>query len=250
MVTNHGHTFPTGSSGPGARRAPSRPARVGERLSDGPRGPRASTRAAPGDARAGRDRSDRRGAFRGAESGRLECPASARLAITRYDPSHVPGRSARRAAQRHRGRHHHPMRPHACGGSRALSGPCQHIRVPGRDGGPPVRLPPAQQPGSRARSSVPESPKCPRREIASKEIRSAVASTSRKLSSAIFHGAVDCFNSRASHRSCAAVRSVLVGRGDWVRLPLPPNRTGGSPASGSPVDGWPRARTDRRPHGL
>jgi hypothetical protein len=33
---------------------------------------------------------------------------------------------------------------------------------------------------------------------------------------------------------------IGVGRTDWYRSPLPPNRTGGSPASGSPVDGYPR----------
>src|SRR5690242_16838498 len=32
---------------------------------------------------------------------------------------------------------------------------------------------------------------------------------------------------------------IGVGSRDWVRDPLPPNRTGGSPASGSPVDGSP-----------
>src|SRR6516165_4536336 len=38
---------------------------------------------------------------------------------------------------------------------------------------------------------------------------------------------------------------IGVGRTDWVRSPLPPNRTGGSPASGSPVDGSPaRGLTD------
>src|SRR5689334_5481205 len=33
---------------------------------------------------------------------------------------------------------------------------------------------------------------------------------------------------------------IGVGRDDWFRLPLPPNRTGGSPASGSPVEESPR----------
>src|SRR5512139_724942 len=32
---------------------------------------------------------------------------------------------------------------------------------------------------------------------------------------------------------------IGVGRAEWLRLPLPPNRTGGSPASGSPVSGSP-----------
>ena len=32
---------------------------------------------------------------------------------------------------------------------------------------------------------------------------------------------------------------IGVGRADWLRLPLPPNRAGGSPAHGSPVDGSP-----------
>ena len=31
---------------------------------------------------------------------------------------------------------------------------------------------------------------------------------------------------------------IGVGRPDWVRAPLPPNRAGGSPAHGSPVDGY------------
>src|SRR5215472_12382492 len=39
--------------------------------------------------------------------------------------------------------------------------------------------------------------------------------------------------------------TIGVGRTDWVRSPLPPNRTGGSPASSSPVDGSPaRGLTD------
>ena len=33
---------------------------------------------------------------------------------------------------------------------------------------------------------------------------------------------------------------IGVGRADWFRLLPPPNRTGGSPASGSPVGGSPR----------
>jgi len=32
---------------------------------------------------------------------------------------------------------------------------------------------------------------------------------------------------------------IGVGATDWFRPPLPPNRTGGSPAYGSPVDGLP-----------
>src|SRR5260370_38673245 len=44
---------------------------------------------------------------------------------------------------------------------------------------------------------------------------------------------------------------IGVGRADWIRLPLPPNRTCGSPASGSPVDGLTFKRThqpaQRRP---
>jgi hypothetical protein len=39
---------------------------------------------------------------------------------------------------------------------------------------------------------------------------------------------------------------IGVGRADWIRLPLPPNRTGGFPASGSPVGGSPpRGLTDQ-----
>src|SRR5437867_11245483 len=37
---------------------------------------------------------------------------------------------------------------------------------------------------------------------------------------------------------------IGVGRNDWFHSPLPPNRTGGSPASGSPVDGSPRGGLD------
>src|SRR6266508_2425065 len=37
---------------------------------------------------------------------------------------------------------------------------------------------------------------------------------------------------------------IGVGRADWFRLPLPPNRTGGSPASGSPVGGLTFERID------
>jgi len=43
---------------------------------------------------------------------------------------------------------------------------------------------------------------------------------------------------------------IGVGRDDWFRLPLPPNRTGGSPASGSPVGGLTHEGTGRREHGL
>ena len=42
---------------------------------------------------------------------------------------------------------------------------------------------------------------------------------------------------------------IGVGRADWSRLPLPPNRTGGFPASGSPVDGLTFMRVDRPKHG-
>src|SRR5271157_4439639 len=39
---------------------------------------------------------------------------------------------------------------------------------------------------------------------------------------------------------------IGVGRADWFRSPLPPNRTGGSPASGSPVGGFTsKKRIDR-----
>ena len=40
-------------------------------------------------------------------------------------------------------------------------------------------------------------------------------------------------------RGPKAPRLIGVGRPDWVRAPLPPNRAGGSPAHGSPVDGSP-----------
>ena len=36
------------------------------------------------------------------------------------------------------------------------------------------------------------------------------------------------------------VVEIGVGRTHWVESPLPPNRTGGSPASGSLVDGSPQ----------
>ena len=38
---------------------------------------------------------------------------------------------------------------------------------------------------------------------------------------------------------------IGVGRAEWSRSPLPPNRTGGSPASGSPVGGLTSERIDR-----
>ena len=38
---------------------------------------------------------------------------------------------------------------------------------------------------------------------------------------------------------------IGVGRTEWSRSPLPPNRTGGSPASGSPVGGLTSKRIDR-----
>ena len=34
---------------------------------------------------------------------------------------------------------------------------------------------------------------------------------------------------------------IEVGKSHWIAIPLPPNRTGGSPASGSPVDCYCRA---------
>jgi len=40
---------------------------------------------------------------------------------------------------------------------------------------------------------------------------------------------------------------IGVARVDWFRLPLPPNRTGGSPASGFPVGGLTAERIDRPP---
>src|SRR5262245_39433405 len=42
---------------------------------------------------------------------------------------------------------------------------------------------------------------------------------------------------------------IGVGRTDWFRLPLPPNRIGGSPASGSPVGGFTSERIDKLAHG-
>src|SRR5258708_22479650 len=39
---------------------------------------------------------------------------------------------------------------------------------------------------------------------------------------------------------------IGVGRPHWFAAPLPPNRTGGSPASGSPVDGSPSRGLTRR----
>ena len=43
---------------------------------------------------------------------------------------------------------------------------------------------------------------------------------------------------------------IGVGRTDWIRFPLPPNRTGGFPASGSPVDGFTLEWVDLPDHGL
>jgi hypothetical protein len=40
------------------------------------------------------------------------------------------------------------------------------------------------------------------------------------------------------------VRTIGVGKADWFRPPLPPNRTGGFPASGSPVSGFTSMRID------
>ena len=42
---------------------------------------------------------------------------------------------------------------------------------------------------------------------------------------------------------------IGVGRTDWTRFPLPPNRTGGFPASGSPVDGFTPEGVDTPPDG-
>src|ERR1700692_4767664 len=43
---------------------------------------------------------------------------------------------------------------------------------------------------------------------------------------------------------------IGVGRTDWIRSPLPPNRTCGSPASGSPVGGFTSERIDGPGHRL
>src|SRR6266700_1488345 len=43
---------------------------------------------------------------------------------------------------------------------------------------------------------------------------------------------------------------IGVGRAHWFELPLPPNRTCGFPASGSPVGGLTCERTDEPRHGL
>jgi hypothetical protein len=42
---------------------------------------------------------------------------------------------------------------------------------------------------------------------------------------------------------------IGVGKADWIRPPLPPNRTCRSPASGSPVDGFTSERIDGPRHG-
>ena len=44
--------------------------------------------------------------------------------------------------------------------------------------------------------------------------------------------------------------STAAGKVHWIELPLPPNRTGGFPASGSPVDGVTFVRIDRPTDGL
>ncbi|MFH1708226.1 MAG: hypothetical protein ABIF71_09955, partial [Planctomycetota bacterium] len=45
-------------------------------------------------------------------------------------------------------------------------------------------------------------------------------------------------------------RLIGVGTAHWLAPPLPPNRTGGFPASGSPVGDSPHQRTDKPPMGL
>jgi len=48
------------------------------------------------------------------------------------------------------------------------------------------------------------------------------------------------------------VNGFVLNRGRekrFVRFPLPPNRTGGSPASGSPVDGFTPKGIDEQFHG-
>src|SRR2546428_7008162 len=46
-----------------------------------------------------------------------------------------------------------------------------------------------------------------------------------------------------------ADQTIGVGRTDWFRLPLPPNRTGGFPPSRSPVGGFTSERIYRPAHG-
>jgi hypothetical protein len=65
------------------------------------------------------------------------------------------------------------------------------------------------------------------------------------------HGVRGCL--AVARRSCSprhgarllyTTVKIGVGTADWIRPPLPPNRTGGSPAYGSPVDGLPTGGLD------
>jgi len=46
--------------------------------------------------------------------------------------------------------------------------------------------------------------------------------------------------------ACEGQQKIGAGRIEWSRSPLPPNRTGGFPASGSPVGGFTSKRSDER----
>src|SRR3989339_1565730 len=50
-------------------------------------------------------------------------------------------------------------------------------------------------------------------------------------------------HSRADGNPVFSTTSIGVGTTHWIASPLPPNRTGGFPASGSPVGGFTSLRT-------
>jgi len=54
---------------------------------------------------------------------------------------------------------------------------------------------------------------------------------------------------RSPDNSYRFEKTIGVGAVHCVASPLPPNRTGGSPASGSPVSGFTSARTGVKLHG-
>jgi hypothetical protein len=60
----------------------------------------------------------------------------------------------------------------------------------------------------------------------------------RCSSSPLFTNAVrESDSAHSSHLGIVAIMQIEVGTGHWFAPLPPPNRTGGSPASGSPVSG-------------
>src|SRR5208337_3659181 len=79
------------------------------------------------------------------------------------------------------------------------------------------------------------------------KLRNGVKQLLKANSVTVFQGSAS-FQTRNRIQVDPVVDAVDRGRETVMTFPLPPNRTGGSPASGSPVGGVTCERTDRRWH--